>query len=64
MLRAGLGLILALACAGCAANTPQPAGASSCPAGEPSASSGPDCAGQPGITVHLGGTVSYGMGVR
>jgi hypothetical protein len=60
MLRAGLALFLALTCAGCADNTPPPP-APACPPAQPGTQ---DCAEQPGLTVHMGGTVSYGMGIR
>jgi hypothetical protein len=64
MMRAALGLVFVLACAGCAANAPQQAAASSCPGASSDSTMSAGCPPQPGqLSVHMGGTVQVGMGV-
>lgn len=63
MIRATLGLLLTLACAGCA---PQTDTAQNCPASgqDPGSGGSPDCTNQNygSTSFHLGGTAQFGVG--
>lgn len=63
MIRATLGLLLTLACAGCA---PQTDTAQDCPASgqDPGSRGSPDCTSQNdgSTSFHLGGTAQFGGG--